>query len=136
MPSATRPLERRQSRILDPESQRTPKPFVDEDDDASVSSASSNSSSSRDFVEDSTAFSGVSSAKQSRLTAESSTSKWLDDNANITRSTALVVTLLILAAVSMGSVAYVVSKNQDEKNFHNKVSSVERFRLANEGPCR
>ena len=122
-------------KIADPEIQTQPTRLSaqekDDYDDVSISSHSSSSSSntsiSKQFVEDSTSATGVSTSKRSMSTTERTGGNWLDDNMNASRSSTLVLGLVLLSSVILAAVLFSVSTQQDNDAFQNKVLSHGRI---------
>jgi hypothetical protein len=114
-------------RIADPEIQmEPPRPSLSaqlDDDDVSISSANSSSSASfsKQFVEDGTSETGLSTSKRSMSTAEATGAKWFDENMNATRSSTLVLGLVLLSAVTLGAVLFSLATKQDNEAFQNEV---------------
>ncbi|CAB9523362.1 Receptor-type guanylate cyclase gcy [Seminavis robusta] len=133
-----RPTNQNTVRIADPEQQQPPRPSAArprEDDDDSISSGSSSSTSiSKQFVEDSTSETGVSSSKRSMSTGETTGVNWFDDNMNASRSSSMVLGLVLLSAIILGTVLFVVASKQDDDKFHNKFhdASDEIFQVVHE----
>ena len=125
MPISTKPKQ--QHSVMFADLGPRPAPKVDEEDDGSISSASS-SSESKEFVEDSTTETGASTSKRSHTTSTTNiTTNWFDDNMNATKSSTLVLALVVATSIILGSITFAVSKKQDEDAFHNKVSASNRF---------
>lgn len=114
-------------RIADPEIEgelrRPSLPAPLDSDDVSISSGSSSSSASisKQFVEDSTSETGVSTSKRSMSTAEATGANWFHDNMNVSRSSSLVLGLVLLSAVILGAVFFSVAMMQDDEAFRNEV---------------
>jgi len=96
----------------------------DDDHDCSLSSSDSEKSASKQFCEDSTTAEGRSSSKQTASTVgETATSKWFDDSLDASRSSSLILALVVVTAIILGSVVFIVAKKQDKNNFHSKVNA-------------